>query len=72
MPPRRLADYIPDAGEEAVEGLRAAAEPFRGARVLQVNSTSYGGGVAELLFTHIPLLRELGVDATWAVLEGTD
>jgi trehalose synthase len=72
VPPRRLDDYAADAGEEAVERLRAAAEPFRGARILQVNSTSYGGGVAELLVTHIALLRDLGIDATWAVLEGSD
>jgi trehalose synthase len=72
VPPRSLADYAADAGEEAVEDLRAAAESFRGARILQVNSTSYGGGVAELLVSHIALLRDLGVEATWAVIEGTD
>jgi trehalose synthase len=72
VPPRRLADYVADAGEEAVEALRAAAEPFRGARILQVNSTAYGGGVAELLVTHVALLRDLGVEATWAVIDGTD
>ncbi len=70
--PKRLSDYIADAGEEAVQRLRDAAEPLRGARILQVNSTSYGGGVAELLATHIPLLRDLGIDASWAVIEGSD
>jgi trehalose synthase len=72
VPARRLEDYVDDAGEEAVEALRAAAEPFRGARILQVNSTAYGGGVAELLVTHVALLRDLGIDAQWAVLEGSE
>ena len=72
IPARRLEDYAADAGEEAVERLRAAAEPLRGARILQINSTSYGGGVAELLITHVALMRDLGIDAHWGVLEGTD
>jgi trehalose synthase len=72
IPVRRLQDYAADAGEEAVERLRAAAEPLRGARILQINSTSYGGGVAELLITHVALMRDLGIHAEWAVLEGTD
>lgn len=70
--PRRLADYAEAAGEEAVERLRAAAEPLRGARVLQVNSTAFGGGVAELLHTHVPLLNDLGIETVWTVIEGTD
>jgi trehalose synthase len=72
VPARRLDDYVADAGEEAVARLRSAAEPLRGARILQVNSTAYGGGVAELLVTHVALMRDLGIDARWAVLEGSD
>ncbi|MGH2635825.1 MAG: glycosyltransferase [Actinomycetota bacterium] len=60
------------AGEEAVERLRAVAEPLRGARVLHVNSTPFGGGVAELLHTHVPLLNDLGIRTTWSVIEGSD
>jgi trehalose synthase len=67
-----LADYEDVAGVEAVERIRALAEPFRGARVLHVNATAYGGGVAELLATHVPLLRSLGIDAEWQVIHGSD
>ena len=70
--PRKLDDYVHDAGEEAVEQLRAAAEPLRGLRFLQVNSTAHGGGVAELLATHVALLNDLGIETTWAVIEGSD
>ena len=45
---------------ETIERIRELAEPLRGARVLHVNATAYGGGVAELLSTHVPLLRSLG------------
>lgn len=69
---RRVADYASAAGEEAVERLRAAAEPLRGSRLLQVSSTPFGGGVAELLHTHVPLLNDLGIKTTWMVLEGTN
>lgn len=72
VPPKRLDDYVEAAGEEAVARLREAARPLAGARLLQLNSTAFGGGVAELLHTQVALLRDLGIDATWAVLEGSD
>jgi trehalose synthase len=70
--PKHVADYVETAGEDAVERLRAAAEPLRGSRLLQVNSTAFGGGVAELLHTHVPLLNDLGIETTWSVIEGSD
>lgn len=72
VPEKRLADYVETAGAEAVERLREAARPLQGARLLQLNSTGFGGGVAELLFTQVALLNDLGVSTTWAVLEGSD
>jgi trehalose synthase len=72
VPPKRLDDYVGFAGEEAVERLREAAKPLAGARMLQVNSTAFGGGVAELLHTQVALLRDLGIDTTWAIIEGSD
>jgi trehalose synthase len=70
--PHRLEDYAADAGETAVERLREAARPLKGARLLHLNSTAFGGGVAELLYTQVPLMHDLGIEATWAVLEGSD
>ncbi len=72
VPAKRLQDYVQTAGADAVERLREAARPLEGARLLQLNSTAFGGGVAELLFTQIALLNDLGVQTTWAVLEGSD
>lgn len=69
---KELASYEPDVGTETVEELRRLAEPFRGARVLHINATAFGGGVAELLGTIVPLMRDLGLDAEWHVIHGSD
>jgi trehalose synthase len=69
---KQLADYAGIVGVDVVDRIMARAEPLRGARVLHVNATAYGGGVAELLATHVPLLRSLGIDADWQVLHGSD
>ena len=45
---------------------------MQGKRILHINATAYGGGVAELLATHVPLLRSLGIDAEWQVMHGSD
>jgi trehalose synthase len=68
----RLGDYANAAGEDAVDRLRKLAEPLRGARVLNVNSTAFGGGVAELLHTQVGMMRDLGIEADWQLLQGSD
>jgi trehalose synthase len=45
-------------------------EALRSRSFLHVNSTREGGGVAEILHRMIPILRELGIDARWEVIEG--
>ena len=65
-------DYVDVVGPEVIAEIRAAAAPLQGARVLHVSATAYGGGVAELLATHVPLLRSVGHEAEWQVLHGSD
>ncbi|HEV8571633.1 MAG TPA: glycosyltransferase [Actinomycetota bacterium] len=67
-----LDDYVEPAGEEAVARLREAAEPLKGCRLVHISSTSFGGGVAELLVTQIALFRDLGIDADWQLIEGSE
>jgi trehalose synthase len=50
--------------------MRALAKGLHGARVVHVNSTRSGGGVAELLNRIVPLQRELGLDVEWEIIEG--
>jgi trehalose synthase len=66
----RLEDYAPIVGAEVIHQLRLLARPMAGARVVHLNSTREGGGVAEILRTLVPLQRELGLDARWEVIEG--
>ncbi|MCE2463305.1 MAG: hypothetical protein J4F46_05245, partial [Dehalococcoidia bacterium] len=67
-----IDSYRPIVGEEKIGELESLASGLKGARVLHVNSTAYGGGVAEILRSHIPLLRGLGYDAEWVVIRGDD
>jgi trehalose synthase len=69
---KQLADYAGVVDLEVIDRIQELAEPLRGARVLHLNATAYGGGVAELLATHVPLLRSVGVDADWQVMQGSD
>ena len=69
---KSLADYAPIAGESVIEEIERLAGPLAGARVLHVSSTAYGGGVAEMLHTLIPLMRSAGLDAEWRIISGTD
>jgi len=70
VPPRHVDELIEPAGQEAIDRLREAASALAGARVLQLNSTNFGGGVAELLFTHVALMNDLGVATDWRVING--
>lgn len=69
---KELSNYAGAVGHDVIERIRELAAPLRGARVLHLNATAYGGGVAELLSTHVPLLVDLGIDAEWHVMEGSD
>src|ERR671910_124613 len=62
--------YEFSAGAEAVAQLRGLAASLEGARILHVNATPYGGGVAEILRSEIPLLRNLGILADWKLIIG--
>jgi trehalose synthase len=65
-----IGDYEATAGREAVERLRVLAESLRETRVLHLNATPYGGGVAEILRSEVPLLRDLGLEADWKIITG--
>jgi trehalose synthase len=61
---------IDPAGQEAIDRLRDAASALAGARILELNSTGFGGGVAELLFSQVPLMCDLGLQTEWRVING--
>ncbi len=69
---KSLAGYAPIVGDKAIAELRDLAQPFQGARVVHISATAYGGGVAEMLHTLVPLMRDAGLDAEWRVIAGSD
>ncbi|HYP56506.1 MAG TPA: glycosyltransferase [Solirubrobacterales bacterium] len=69
---KSLADYTHIAGKQLSEEIRALAEPLQGHRVLHVSATAFGGGVSEILYTIVPLMRDAGLDAHWHVIFGKE
>lgn len=72
MKSRTLEDYQQIAGEIAISQLKQLAENLKGAKVIHVNSTREGGGVAEILNWMVPLMNDLGLEASWEVVEGNE
>ena len=66
-----LEEYRSIVGEGVVSELQLLGERLAGRSVLNINSTRVGGGVAEILNRLVPLLQEVGVDARWDVIRGT-
>jgi len=67
---RRIEDYIPIVGKGEVNSILELAERVKGAKVIHINATAYGGGVAEMLKSLVPLARSVGLNAIWQVLKG--
>jgi trehalose synthase len=65
-----LEDYARVAGPDVVAQLRQLAAHLVGAKVVHVNSTRVGGGVAEILTKLVPLMEELGLQTRWEVING--
>ncbi len=68
----RLSAYEGIVGSSRITQLRRIGKKLGGIRVVHVNSTRQGGGVAEILDWMVPLMREAGLDASWEVIQGTD
>ncbi len=69
---KELSDYTHICGRGLVEQIRELAKPLEGKRVLHVSATAFGGGVSEILYTLIPLQRDVGLDAHWQVIMGRE
>ncbi len=65
-----LNDYSEIVGEDEINEARALAEKLAGKSVAHVNSTSFGGGVSEILRRLVPLMKDVGLNAEWKVIKG--
>ncbi|MEW6557349.1 MAG: glycosyltransferase [Elusimicrobiota bacterium] len=66
----KINDYVPIVGEDTIEELKILSKRLKGKIIQHINSTSVGGGVAEILNRMVPLMNELGVDTRWDLLKG--
>lgn len=66
-----LDDYEPFIGAEALDRIHKKAEQSKGIHVVNVNSTYYGGGVAQLLGSTTLLFNSLGIKTGWRVIQGS-
>jgi trehalose synthase len=69
---KSLADYTHLAGRGVVQEIRALAEGLNGKRILHVSATAFGGGVSEILYSLVPLMRDVGLDVSWQVIMGRE
>jgi len=53
-----------------IDEVVSLGEELKGIRLCHINSTPFGGGVAELLVSYIPLLHSLGIKADWQIIRG--
>ena len=70
--PARLDGYHGIASESLLSDVTKTAEKLRGLRVIHVNATAQGGGVAEILKSLVPLMQDVGVRAEWYALSPDD
>ena len=55
---KSLADYTHIVGRPLVEEVRELASGLAGRRVVHLSATAFGGGVSEILYTLVPLMRD--------------
>jgi len=67
-----LDQYKNIVEEKRVEHIQRLAENISGSSVVHVNSSSFGGGVSEILHRLVSLMQDVGLDAQWKVIEGTN
>ena len=67
-----LSEYAPIIGQPVIDELKLIADKLKDKKIKHINSTSMGGGVAEILNRMIPLFKELGLDISWDIIKGGD
>jgi len=69
---KSLADYATIATRGLMDSIRRLAEPLAGKRVVHLSATAFGGGVAEINYTLIPLMSDAGLETEWRIIRGAE
>lgn len=70
--PLSLDKYAPIIGETKIGEIKGLADKLAGKSICHVNSTSFGGGVAEILHRLVSLMRDVGLKSEWRLVKGSD
>jgi trehalose synthase len=69
---KSLADYTTLATRGLMDEIRRLAEPLAGKRVVHLSATAFGGGVAEINYTLVPLMQDAGLEVEWRIIRGQE
>jgi trehalose synthase len=69
---KALVDYGTLVSRGLTDEIRRLAAPLEGRRVLHISATAFGGGVAEINYTLVPLMVDAGLDVEWRIMHGAD
>src|SRR4030095_10442306 len=69
---KSLADYARILGRGLMAEIERRAGPMEGKRVLHLSATAFGGGVAEINYALVPLMRSAGLEAEWRIIHGQE
>jgi trehalose synthase len=69
---KSIADYRHLAGQALIEEIHDLGEALRGKRILHVSATAMGGGVSEILYALVPLMRDAGLETEWQIVLGRE
>jgi trehalose synthase len=69
---KALSDYATLAARGLMDEIRRLAEPLEGKRVAHLSATAFGGGVAEINYTLVPLMADVGLDVEWRIIRGAE
>jgi trehalose synthase len=70
--PLPLERYAPIVGDQRISEIKDLASRVAGKSVCNVSSTSYGGGVAEILHRLVPLMQDVGLKTDWRLIKGSE
>ena len=67
----RLEDFRHIVPDERLAEIYTRARGLYGKHIVHVNATYQGGGVAEILYSLVQLMNDVGIDAGWRILHGS-
>ena len=67
-----LADYATISGRGLMADIHRLSGPLAGKRVAHISATAFGGGVAEINYTLVPLMKSAGLETDWQIIKGQD